>query len=367
MFTDSPIGAFTLNVIFALLPILAWIYFFQKKQPEKRLNVVFAFIGGMISVLPIKLYEKYWDVSIYTLSHLNIFRHLADLVHMPSLPQFLAYTTVSILVAFGLFLFVGVVMFFLEVLSGDNSVKVYANKTKKIFESPFFFVSVGIIVGLVAYFSSFSLHQKIWFFVIVGMLEEFVKHLFLRFSDEEKIHSIDDAVEYSILVALGFAFVENVFYFQNIFSGGSLSLEQYGLFMVLRSGISVAAHVIFSAILGYFYGLAKFSNIIYAEEQKMNQHPIIDVMHKVLHLKGSTLYHEEKMMEGLLIAVIMHAIFNALLEFGLIHFVVPFTLVSFFIVLNLFHRWDFKVENLQVVGNVRRTFKSRIENVPQVV
>lgn len=364
MFTESPLSAFVFNVIFALLPILAWIYFFQKKQPEKRLNVIFAFIGGMISVLPIKLYEKYWDVAIYTLSHINIFRHLVELVHIPSLPNFLAYTTVSIIVAFGLFIFVGIVMFFLEVLSGDNSAKVYANKTKKIFESPFFFISVGVLVGLVAYFSSFSLHQKIWFFVIVGMLEEFVKHLFLRFSDEEKIHSIDDAVEYSILVALGFAFVENIFYFQNVFSGQGLSLQEYGLFMVLRSGISVAAHVVFSAIFGYFYGLAKFSNIIYAEEQKQNQHPVIDALHRILHLKGSTLYHEEKMMEGLIYAVVLHAIFNALLEFGLVHFVVPFILISFFLVLNLFHRWDFKVENFQVIGKVRRTFKSQIENIP---
>jgi RsiW-degrading membrane proteinase PrsW (M82 family) len=364
MLAESPLSTFIFNIFFALLPILAWIYFFQKKQPEKRLNVIFAFLGGMISVLPIKLYERYWDISIYTLSHINIFRHLADLAHMPSLPQFLAYVTVSILVAFGLFIFVGIIMFLLEVLSGDNSAKVYAQKTRKIFESPFFFISIGVIIGLVAYFSSFSLHQKIWFFIIVGMLEEFVKHLFLRFTDEEKVHSIDDAVEYSILVALGFAFVENIFYFQNIFSGGTLSLQEYGLFMVLRSGISVAAHVIFSAIFGYFYGLAKFSDVIYAEEKKLNQHPIIGFFHKVLHLKGSTLYHEEKMMEGLLLAIVLHAIFNALLEFGLIHFVVPFTLICFFIVLHLFHRWDFRVEKLQVIGQVRRNFRSQIENIP---
>ena len=65
--------------------------------------------------------------------------------------------------------------------------------------------------------SSSFLHKTVWFFIIVGMLEEFVKHLVLRFSDEDKITNVQDAVEFAIIAALGFAFIEHIVYFVNLF------------------------------------------------------------------------------------------------------------------------------------------------------
>jgi RsiW-degrading membrane proteinase PrsW (M82 family) len=325
-------------VIISLLPILGWIYFFHKKNPEKKSYVLLTFVAGMLSVIPIKLYEKYWDTAIFFFEHINVFEYLSDLVHIPVLSKFFAYVTVNGIVGVGLFLFTMILMGVLEIFTRDNTLTVFINKVKKAMEGPLFFVTVGILCGILAYGFSFSLHEKMWFFIIVGMLEEFIKHLVLRFSDDEKIKSVDDALSYAIIVALGFAFVENVFYFHNFLQTANSTPQQVLIFFLLRSTISVMAHVCFSAILGYFYGIARFSEDIYAEESAQKRHPIIHIFHKIFHLRGVVLFREEKMLEGMLLAMITHAFFNFLLEFGKIELLIPFLIILFFLVINLFHR-----------------------------
>jgi len=336
-------------IIIAFIPIFGWLYFFNKQHPEKRKYVILTFFMGIFSVIPIKLYEKYWDIAIFKFEHLNIFKYLAKLVDMQNLPTLMAYVSVDIIVAFLFFIFIAVAMYFMEVLSGDNAPKVFVNKTKKIIESPFFFISVGILIGLLAYLNRFlDVHEKVWFFVGVGMMEEFVKHLVLRFADEEKIKSVDDALEFSIIIAIGFAFAENILYFGSILAGEQIKGNELIIFFLLRSTVSVAAHICFSSILGYFYGVAKFSSQIYQEEARQHQHPVIKVMRQILHLKSSTLFHEEKMMEGMLLAIFLHAIFNSLLDFGKIVFVFPFILLLLYFVLHLFHRKEFYINNGQL-------------------
>ena len=345
-----------LYIAVSLVPILAWLYFFQRKNPEKRSSVVLTFVAGMLAVLPIKLYEAYWDTAVFYFEHINVFRYMESLAHLPNLSKFLAYITINALVGFGFFLFTGLMMFLLEIGTRDNTLLAFKRKIKKVFESPFFFLSIGIICGIVAFFLSSTLNNRIWFFVVVGMLEEFVKHLVLRFSDEEKVRSVDDALSFAIIVALGFSFVENIVYLHNFAALTSSGVKQISIFFILRSTISIMAHVCFSAILGYFYGVAKFSREIYQQEVQQHQHPIIKKLHQILHLKGSTLFHEEKMMEGMLLAMLCHAIFNGLLEFGKTTIMVPFLMGLFFIVLNLFHRKKIQTQTGVLVGQILPRF-----------
>jgi RsiW-degrading membrane proteinase PrsW (M82 family) len=282
---------------------------------------------------------------------LNLFEYIADLVNLPSLTTLFSFVAVNGIVAFGLFLFTALMMLVLEVLSGDNSLKVFKEKTGRILESPLFFVSVGILFGLIAYAFSLSVHERIWFFVVVGMLEEYVKFLVLRFADEEKILSVSDALSFSIIVALGFAFVENIFYFRDFGVLNTTSASTFVVFLVLRSTISVVAHVCFSAILGYFYGVARFADDCYREASECHRHILIHRLHQVLHCKSGTLFHEEKMMEGMLLAMLVHAIFNSLLEFEAFIVVIPFLSFIFVAVLNLFHRKQIHVQN----GNLNLT------------
>jgi RsiW-degrading membrane proteinase PrsW (M82 family) len=323
--------------IISLLPILAWIWFFQKQNREKRKMVLLTFLAGTTAVIPIKLYEKYWNTSILFFEHVNLFEYFSNLIDVPSLSTFLAFIAVSAIVAAFMFVFGAIIMFFMEVITGDNTLNVFKNKVKKSLESPFLFVSMGILFGSLTFIFSKTFPEQVWFLVVVGILEEFIKYLFLRFADEEKIRSISDAISFAILISLGFAFIENIIYLSKFWNTMGQSMSQFTLFFLLRSTLSVIAHLCFSAIMGYFYGIAHFSEKIYQEELKEKQHPALEKLHQILHLKAATLFHEEKLMEGLLLAVLAHTIFNTLLEFGKIAFLLPFLLILFFIVLQLLH------------------------------
>ncbi len=332
----------------AFVPILLWFFFFRKHLPKKKSYLVLTFLAGVLSVLPIKLYEKYWNTAVFELEHVNLFKHLSALLNLQDGASLVTYVTAMVIVLLGIFVFAALMMFLLEVLSGDNTIKVFQQKFLKICESPRFFISVGVVCGVVAFFSSLSLHEKVWFFMLVGVLEEFIKHLVLRFADENKIHSVGEAVQYAIVVALGFAFMENILYFHSIGNLALLSTQEVALLVGLRSLVSVGAHVGFSAILGYFYGIAKFSSEIYQKEAAENRHPFIEKFHQIMHLKGSVLFHEEKMMEGAILAMLLHGVFNSLLEFGLIGFVFPYIFILIVVVMHILHRQ----EHLRLQGRI---------------
>lgn len=321
------------------LPILCWLFFFQKQNRERNMFVLWTFVAGMLAVLPIKIYEKFWNVSIVYFEHVNLFQYISELTQWPSFPRIMAFVLVSAFVAVVLFLMSALLMFLIEVCcSRTNTIRSFRHKCGRISESPFLFLTVGIIFGIAAYFLSEVFPSKVWFFVVVGMLEEFVKYLMLRFSDEEKITSVADAISFAIIVALGFAFVENIIYLARFWESSNGNIANFSAFYLLRSTVSVVAHVCFSAILGYFYGVARFSTEIYQEELKQRQHPILRFMHRILRIKGSTLFHEEKLIEGMLLAMIVHAIFNSFLELGHILYVFPLLFGLFAYILNLLHK-----------------------------
>jgi RsiW-degrading membrane proteinase PrsW (M82 family)/ribosomal protein S18 acetylase RimI-like enzyme len=88
-------------------------------------------------------------------------------------------------------------------------------------------------------------------FLGVALVEESCKFLVLRYYSFSR-HSFDeplDGIVYSVLVSMGFATVENVFYIYN----ESLSVA------FLRMFTSVPAHATFAIIMGYFVGKAKFN------------------------------------------------------------------------------------------------------------
>ncbi len=321
------------------LPIACWILFFQKQNPEKNRFVFWTFLAGMFAVLPIKAYEKIWDVSVLYFEHINMFEYISNIINWPSFPRIFSFIIVSALVAVSMFLVIALIMFLVEVFcTKGNTTRRFKKKFLNIAESPFIFITVGAVFGISAYFLSEFFPSKVWFFVVVGMLEEFVKYLMLRFADEDRITSVSDAISFAIIIALGFAFIENIIYLARFWESANGDMASFSAFYLLRSSVSVIAHVCFSAILGYFYGIARFSTEIYKEESRKNQHPVLRWMHKIFHVKGSVLFHEEKLLEGMLLAIIAHAIFNSFLELGQIIFIFPFLFILFALILKLLHR-----------------------------
>ncbi len=176
----------------------------------------------------------------------------------------------------------------------------------------------------------------IFSFMFVGIMEEYLKHLIVKITDNKNLNNIDDAIEYSIIAALGFAFVENILYFFFIWRGQGL--ENLIIAFVFRSLFSTFAHILFSGIYGYYYGIAHFASPIYKEKIGRKRPLLVKIFHKIMHMKGSTIFQEEKITEGLLFAMGLHAIFNIILELDFTILVIPFLVIGYFYLSYLFDK-----------------------------
>lgn len=89
-------------------------------------------------------------------------------------------------------------------------------------------------------------------FVVVGCSEEICKYMMLRLHAYRKSEFNEpfDGITYSVMVSMGFATLENIFY-----------VYQYGMGnALLRMFTAVPAHATFGILMGYYAGLAKFRN-----------------------------------------------------------------------------------------------------------
>ncbi|MBX7109213.1 MAG: PrsW family intramembrane metalloprotease [Chitinophagales bacterium] len=87
-------------------------------------------------------------------------------------------------------------------------------------------------------------------FVVVGGSEELMKYLILvAYAYRRKeFNEPFDGITYSVMISMGFATLENIFY-----------VSQYGMGnALLRMFTAVPAHATFGVIMGYYVGLAKF-------------------------------------------------------------------------------------------------------------
>lgn len=85
-------------------------------------------------------------------------------------------------------------------------------------------------------------------FILVGLGEEFLKLAFLTtfaFASK-KINSISSGILYAVVVGMGFALLENIFY-AYLYPISTIAV---------RSFTAVPAHAVFGIITGYFVGMA---------------------------------------------------------------------------------------------------------------
>lgn len=194
-------------------------------------------------------------------------------------------------------------------------------------------------------------------FMIVGVIEEVMKMLSVKLVDEDEFRDVDDSIEFFIIAALGFSFTENILYFYNIWvTQGTVNLFLPFLF---RSSFSTFAHLLFSGILGYYYGTAHFAKPILQEEIRANRRHWTILLHKIFNFGKTRMFHEERMLEGLLLAIGLHAIFNIFLEMNLTFMIVPF-LVAGYVALNyLFAKKENRKQYGLLYSNMRNHPSSR--------
>lgn len=184
-------------------------------------------------------------------------------------------------------------------------------------------------------------------FVFVGILEELMKFFSIKVVDDDKnLRCVDDSIEFFVIAALGFAFTENILYFYNIWLTEGVS----NLFMpfLFRSSFSTFAHIMFSGVLGFYYGEAHFAKTVLQQEIRDGRGKWMLRLHKILGWHKEKMFHEERMLEGLLLAVGLHAIFNVLLEMNIGFMIVPFLFSGYLALEYLFD----KKENHKKYGKV---------------
>lgn len=147
----------------------------------------------------------------------------------------------------------------------------------------------------------------------VGVVEEVSKWLsvVLIGINKYQIQSINDALRYSLASALGFAFAENIIYFWRLISANQFTeLFATG---VMRPTLLIAAHLVFSGIAGYYFGMSKFAKPLTEHEYWKG------VRYKWIEARGisrESWYKFKNLFLGLGIAALIHATFNVFMKLG---------------------------------------------------
>lgn len=87
-------------------------------------------------------------------------------------------------------------------------------------------------------------------FLLVALPEELAKFLVVKqvAYNNVKFNEVMDGITYAVLASMGFAVLENVLYALN-----------YGMeVVIMRAFTAVPAHALFTGIMGYYMGLARF-------------------------------------------------------------------------------------------------------------
>jgi RsiW-degrading membrane proteinase PrsW (M82 family) len=234
-------------------------------------------------------------------------------------------------------------------------------------------IAVLIVLGLQIFWSYFpELDPFLWIelnvedpkyhyaalFVVVGILEEIAKQLMVRYIDTKRvlIQTINDSIRFSLAAALGFAFAENIVYFYTVMIAAPI--QEVIVTFLFRSIFTAAAHMMFSGIFGYYFGIAKFT--LEVTKQKEWQRKVnlgVRALSRMFRMPMAQAFREYKILQGLMIAIVLHAIFNYLLQMNYILPVIALVAAGF---LFLKYLLDRKAGNLILVTDISEKRKAQI-------
>jgi hypothetical protein len=208
-----------ISMAFALLPAFLWAWLFLPYHREKPARIALMFFAGMAATAPILFY----DALVRSGGELHFF-------YFRIVPESFNASTVA----------------FISGNFGEN-------------------VSLG------ARLSALMLS-----FILVAVIEEGSKFWVLRKSGEKLFSSIDDALELSIIVALGFAFAENILnssYFPTFVRQYLIDPESRNILAFIaniagRSVLTSMVHIVSTGIIGLALGRVIFAKAILAQDAK---------------------------------------------------------------------------------------------------
>ena len=195
----------------------------------------------------------------------------------------------------------------------------YEKEPKELIVKSFLFGCITVIPVLIleTIFNE-NLFSSLFLYVFLGvaLIEEGVKFFFLKkyLFNHKEFNEPFDGIVYAVMISLGFATVENLFYVFN-YAG-----DQETQVAIIRMFSAIPLHAACGVIMGYFVGQAKF-NI------KSNNY----------------------LFKGLFSAVIIHGLYNYFIFLGdtsSLSFVVLFIAILFSRKAINIHQEDSKIRNL---------------------
>jgi RsiW-degrading membrane proteinase PrsW (M82 family) len=156
-------------------------------------------------------------------------------------------------------------------------------------------------------------------FLFVGVLEELSKMWMVRRNGVPLFSSIDDAMQLSIMVAIGFAFAENVvnpsyflgFVRDHLLRSGTPDVVAFFSNVTGRAVLTSMVHIVSTGVMGYFLGLALFADPYLREsEERGRHHRFLHAVSRLLRLEVKSVYRTEMMIVGLAAAIVLHGAFN---------------------------------------------------------
>lgn len=261
--THDELVAIGLATTVALIPVIIWCSLFLSYHIQRLSVVLLAFFAGMLSTAPILFYDMLQKQSI----ELNFF------------------------------------LFKIVPINFSGAANDFVGGG--IFSTPAG-TKATVLATLVTY-------------LIVGVIEEASKYWVLRHSSDTFFRSIDDVLQLAIVVAIGFAFAENLEnpnYFIAFVQNYLLTPEQpmWGAFfgnVIGRSILTNMVHILSTGVMGYYVGLAFFASpLMRTQFADGKRHPIIALLHRILELKPEVIFYHYNIARGLIFAFIIHGIFD---------------------------------------------------------
>ncbi len=315
-----------LYLVLLALATAGWGVFYYKKDyhPQPVRTLMQLFLIGLFSMIPVFLYREIYQHFLPRLAEYRLFQPLFNSALAAGVTVFFA----NLVILAGLLFFLSGA---LSLVTSFFRHDILDNIRNALSDEPLGFTAVSVMLGtLVALERLFApwgqaglLYGTVGAVLFLTVIEEFVKHLVVRFVDDKKLRDVDDAITLSVMVGLAFAFIETLVY---AYAARDASL------IIYRALISLPVHVVASGIFGYYYGQAHFAKPLVQKEKP----PLM--LARVLHLNRVAVYREEKIVEGLFFATLFHAFCNLLFEASLAFVTVPVLMLGAWVLTRFYKR-----------------------------
>lgn len=286
---DNPQTLLGLSIFLAAIPIAVWLYITSKQEPSSKKIMMLVFGCGCVTA-PLMLWlQVIWKGGTPYVLVLMPILVLVTLI-VDSLTKKIG---AALLLAFCI---ISKYIPFLQQLWTYNI--------------PKFDLQSAIETSSYSYLTATIL--SLLLFVV---MEENIKLYVMRTVDKKTLYvsRINDAIIYSVAAALGFSFGENAYYLFTFWN--NIETKELITMYVFRSVFVTAAHMTYSGIFGYYYGIGKFSMVINQANLIEGKQDIMSkIISKLFDLPPSEGFRQKTVLKGLCIAMAMHFSINFMLQ-----------------------------------------------------